>query len=253
MAPKVYLITGASRGIGLALVNELATNKTNIRIFTGARNPATASKLKDLSLRYPGKITIVKYISGDEEVNEALAKEIWTKHGYLDVIIACAGIASYMGTAAQTPSKELRNHFEVNTIGTLVLFQAVYKLLKESTSSPRFIPISSAAASLTEFIDLPFQYTCYGASKAALNYVSRKIHFENDWLVCFPLAPGVIITDMANATRAMDVTGLAGSYQDSAAIPTEEAARMLVGIVERATRAKDGGEFINIDGQKMAW
>ncbi len=76
---------------GLALVNELAANNSEISIFAGVRNPSTATDLEELSKKYPGKITIVKYISADEEGNKAVAKEIETKHGHLDVVIACAG------------------------------------------------------------------------------------------------------------------------------------------------------------------
>jgi NAD(P)-dependent dehydrogenase (short-subunit alcohol dehydrogenase family) len=36
----------------------------------------------------------------------------------------------------------------------------------------------------------------YGASKAALNSLTRKIHFENEWLVAFPLNPGPVATEM---------------------------------------------------------
>ncbi|PBK79956.1 NAD(P)-binding protein [Armillaria gallica] len=253
MAPKVYLITGANRGIGLALVNELAANNSDISIFAGVRNPSTATNLQELSKKYPGKITIVKYISADEEGNKALAKEIETKHGHLDVVIACAGIATYMGSALETPASELRDHLNVNVTGILVLFQSVYSLLKASTSSPRFIPISSAAASLTAFISLPAGYTCYGASKVAVNYIARKIHFENDWIICFPLAPGIVDTDMSRANRVMDTTGTLAPIQDALAISAEKAATLLLGIVENSTREKDGGEFINVDGQKLTW
>ncbi|KAK0190216.1 NAD(P)-binding protein [Armillaria mellea] len=234
MAPKVYLITGANRGIGLALVSELAARNSDISVFAGVRNPSTATSLEE--------ITIVKYISADEEDNKALAKEIETKHGHLDVVIACAGIATYMGSALDTPASELRDHLNVNVTGILVLFQSVYSLLKASTSSPRFIPISSAAASLTAFISLPAGYTCYGASKVAVNYIARKIHFENDWIM-----------NTARSNRVMDKTGTLAPIQDALAISAEKAATLLLGIVENSTREKDGGEFINVDGQKLTW
>ncbi|KAF9465515.1 hypothetical protein BDZ94DRAFT_1214692 [Collybia nuda] len=253
MAPRVYLITGANRGIGLSLVNELAATKSEVSIFAGVRDLSAAVELQGLCTNFPGKITIIKYISSDEAVNNALAREIETKHGYLDTIISCAGISTYMGPAAETPISEMRAHLEINATGTLVLFQAVYSLLKASTSSPRFIPMTSGAASLTEFISLPFGYTCYGASKTAVNYISRKIHFENEWLICFPLAPGIVDTDMARSNREMDTSGTLGPIQDTAAISAEKAAPLLLHVVESSTREKDGGEFLNIDGQKIAW
>lgn len=70
---------------------------------------------------------------------------------------------------------------QVNVIGTLVLFQATHHLLKAS-SSPKLVVVTSGAGSLTAFIDLPVGTTVYGVSKVALNYLGRKIHFENPWL-----------------------------------------------------------------------
>lgn len=204
--------------VGLSLVNELATKNSDISIFAGVRDPSNANHLKELSAKNPGKITLIKYISADEEVNKALAKDIETKHGHLDVVIACAGqchpkfpllpsvhdlkvsrhiwgrhsrplLANYEITSRGAwPSSSVptfsSNVFraQVNVTGILVLFQAVYPLLKASTSSPRFIPMTSGAGSLTAYISLPFGYTCYGVTKAAVNYIARKIHFENDWL-----------------------------------------------------------------------
>lgn len=72
--------------------------------------------------------------------------------------------------------------FQANSVGHIMLFQAMHTLLKASGTTPKFIPISSAGASLTHYIHVPVGYGCYGASKVAANYITRKIHFENEWL-----------------------------------------------------------------------
>ncbi|PBK59020.1 hypothetical protein ARMSODRAFT_1027773 [Armillaria solidipes] len=77
----------------------------------------------------------------------------------------------------------------------LALFQSIYSLLKASTSSPRFIAIPSWAASLTAFIYVPAGHTCYGASNIPVNYIGKK-NFESDWIIFFPLASGILQTDM---------------------------------------------------------
>ena len=70
----------------------------------------------------------------------------------------------------------------MNVTGTVVLFQAVYSLLKKSTN-PRFVPVTSVGGRLSGgLIETSFGNVSYGATKAALNWVSRKIHFENPWL-----------------------------------------------------------------------
>ncbi|KAF8970814.1 NAD(P)-binding protein [Flammula alnicola] len=253
MSPsKVYLITGANRGIGLALVDELVSKHPEAIVFAGARDPLKATGLKELASKYPGKIEIVKFVAGDVASNQALAKQIKEKYGRVDVVVANAGISTYLGSAAETPIETFREHFEVNVTGVLILFQAVYDLLKAS-ASPKFVPITSGIASLTAYISLPIGNAAYGVSKAGLNWLSRKIHFENEWLTCFPLAPGIVDTDMAKENRALDSTGKLGLLQDAIQVTPAEAGTALVNIIEGSTREKDGGEFINVDGSKIAW
>lgn len=67
---------------------------------------------------------------------------------------------------------------QVNVVGTFVLFRASYELLKSSTPSPKFIAISTGAGSIEYGAALPVGFVPYGVSKAALNYLARKLHFE---------------------------------------------------------------------------
>lgn len=75
---------------------------------------------------------------------------------------------------------------QVNVNGTLVLFQAVYSLLAENAGS-KFVAISSGAGSLAVGAALPMKFFAYGASKAGVNYLVRRIHFEHPELGMRPL------------------------------------------------------------------
>jgi hypothetical protein len=108
---KIYLIAGATRGLGnftyyhhyflrtdallflgLGLVNVIATRDPSAIIYAGARDPENgASYLVQVAAQYPGRVEIVKYVAGDKEGNDAIAKEICTKHGRVDTVIANAG------------------------------------------------------------------------------------------------------------------------------------------------------------------
>lgn len=67
-------------------------------------------------------------------------------------------------------------------MGPVVLFQALHSLLRVSPQ-PRFITISVSVACMGgPQVMLPIGSAAYGASKAALNYVTRKLHLENNWL-----------------------------------------------------------------------
>ncbi|KAF8172475.1 hypothetical protein BJ912DRAFT_859991, partial [Pholiota molesta] len=50
-----------------------------------------ASQLIQVATQYPGRVEIVKYVAGDKEGNDVIAKEIGTKHGRVDTVIKNAG------------------------------------------------------------------------------------------------------------------------------------------------------------------
>ena len=89
--PTVYLITGSNRGIGLALVRELASNHPDSIIFAGVRSPSSAIELQAIALEHPERIFIAKLVAADIESNECVAREIEEKFGRVDIVISNAG------------------------------------------------------------------------------------------------------------------------------------------------------------------
>ena len=74
-------------------------------------------------------------------------------------------------------------------IGPLALFQVVLPLLQISTKLEQFVTVSSPIGSIGGMGPDPAPMAAYGASKAALNYLTRKIHFEYGCLISFPVSP----------------------------------------------------------------
>ncbi|KAH3683713.1 hypothetical protein WICPIJ_005315, partial [Wickerhamomyces pijperi] len=74
-----------------------------------------------------------------------------------------------------------------------LIFQQVYPYLKKS-DHPAAHFISSVAGSIG--YELPFQVGAYGASKAALNYIVKKIGEQHPELVTSMLHPGMVETTM---------------------------------------------------------
>ncbi|KAJ7106933.1 hypothetical protein C8R44DRAFT_558605, partial [Mycena epipterygia] len=169
-----YTVSGANRGIGYAFAAAIAARPNTI-VFAGARDP-DAQSLKDLAAKHPN-VHAIKLTSGDKSDNEAAVAEIQRIAGQLDVIIANAGISNYYGPLATTPLSEFRDHWEVNTLGTVVLFQAAQALLLASPSkAPVFALVSSAAGSMGHYI--PLGATAYSSSKAAANFLVVALHNE---------------------------------------------------------------------------
>ncbi|KAF8176061.1 NAD(P)-binding protein [Pholiota molesta] len=247
MSSQIYFIAGASRGIGLALVDAIASKDPSAIIYAGARDPTGgAAQLKELAAKYPGRVEVVKYVAGDKEGNDAIAAEIKAKHGRVDTVIANAGIANYGGKVHETPVDKFEEHFSVNVLGPLVLFQSIRAVLRAS-ALPRFVPISSVSGSLAGIQPGGMDIATYGTSKAALNWVTRKIHFENEWLVAFPQCPGPVETDMSRPLLEGNDALRSIMRQPNVA------ADILVDIISASTREKDGGQFHSIEGGRHLW
>ncbi|KAF5325371.1 hypothetical protein D9619_009653 [Psilocybe cf. subviscida] len=247
----VYLITGVSRGIGLAIVKELCARYSDIRIVGCVRDPTNTPLLDAVVQQYPGVIDVVKYEAGNTDNNKEIAQSVLAKYGRVDTLIANAGIFTYNGHAADTPVDTLREHLEVNAIAPLVLFQAFVPCLKAS-SDPKYIPISTAGAS-SAYIQMPIGQGCYGGSKVILNFITRKIHFENEWLTSFPLSPGCIDTDMSRGSLQRDITGTMAKKFEEIVTKPDQGGRMLVDIILASKRETHGGEFVDLDGSKLPW
>jgi len=163
------------------------------------RDPSnsTSQALSSLPVGPGSSLIIVPLDSGSDTSAAEAVKLLTTKHGltHLDLVIANAGIATFYGTALETPLLGTREHFNINTISALALFQAVHPLLEASVKegkTPKFVTMSSTVGSVGELEKYPMNSTAYGASKAALNYITRKIHFENQGMVVFPINPGLV-------------------------------------------------------------
>ncbi|KAJ7466183.1 hypothetical protein B0H11DRAFT_2284645 [Mycena galericulata] len=235
----VYLISGANRGIGYVLAAVLAARPNTI-VFAGARDP-TAQSLKDLAAKHTD-VHAVKLTAGDEADNQAAVAEIKRIAGQLDVIIANAGIAQYYGELATTPISEFREHWEVNALGPIVLFQAAHTLLLASPSgAPVFALISSLVSSMGHYFPLPV--AAYGSSKAASNFLVKVLDAEHKPLVALAIHPGLVATDMGNfGAVANDLPPVLISVDDSVA--------GILSRIDGATKEKSSGRFWNFKATK---
>jgi NAD(P)-dependent dehydrogenase (short-subunit alcohol dehydrogenase family) len=138
-------------------------------------------------------VKIVKLTSGDEADNRAAVAEIERVAGRLDVVIANAALGEPTGGALETSANAMAEHFAVNTIGPLVLFQETYALLKASTAAPKFVPISAISGSITVGAPMGVPTLAYSTSKAALNYLTSKIRADHEGLSAFPML--IIVCD----------------------------------------------------------
>lgn len=186
MEQNTALITGASRGLGLAFARALASEGWTLIIDArGSENlEAVRAELADM--------TRVVAIPGDvrnEEHRRALAGAARGAGG-LDALV---NNASILGPSPQPalldyPLDALEEVYRVNTIAPLALIQAARSELKPGA---RIINVTSDAA--TE----PYEgWGGYGSSKAALEQLTNILAAENPNLRVYRVDPGDMRTRM---------------------------------------------------------
>jgi NAD(P)-dependent dehydrogenase (short-subunit alcohol dehydrogenase family) len=183
---KTALITGASRGLGLALARSLAAEDWSLIIDArGAEDlEAARAELADL--------TSVAAIPGDvrnEEHRRALAGAARDAGG-LDALV---NNASILGPSPQPalldyPLDALEEVYRANTLAPLALIQAVRSELKPGA---RILNVTSDAA-----IEPYEGWGGYGSSKAALEQLSNILAAENPDLRVYRVDPGDMRTRM---------------------------------------------------------
>ncbi|KPM36576.1 hypothetical protein AK830_g9994 [Neonectria ditissima] len=203
---QTILITGANRGIGKGLTTTFL-QKPSTTFIAAVRDLSKSSKaLADLPKAEKSRLILVKLDVAIESDPAAAVETLRKEHGIesLDVVVANAGISKDGKPVIESTTSSITEHFAINTIGPVVLFQATAPLLKASKSGrPTFVAITSLIGTiggLELLAPLPPTLSPYGASKAALNWFIRRIHFEEDWLLSFVLRPGLVLTDMTAET-----------------------------------------------------
>ncbi|KAH7112091.1 hypothetical protein B0J11DRAFT_186915 [Dendryphion nanum] len=253
--PKIYLITGANRGIGSGFTKFLL-QRPSTTVIAAVRDPShsTSKDLADLPAAKDSKLILVPLDSSVESAPkkavEIIKQDYDIKH--IDVVIANAGIGADGGKVRTTTTENITKHFAVNTIGPVLLFQATADLLQASPSkNPIFVAISTMIGSMgsMEMLEgFPTTHSPYGGSKAALNWFVRRLHFEEPWLTSFVFHPGLVATDMS----ASVIAGTGLKLEDFGGISVDTSTTSMLSVIDGATR-EIGGSFKNYDGTALPW
>ncbi|WYZ41352.1 hypothetical protein EsH8_V_000247 [Colletotrichum jinshuiense] len=196
---KLGIVTGASRGIGVAIAENLASKGCNLILgYTSASSKSSAEQLaKDLETKHNIQTLPVQADVGTPEGPKSLVSTAKAHFEQLnggkfqiDILINNAGVAHNNLLPAVT-IEQFDISYRVNVLGPLLLTQAVQPYLPQDRSG-RIVNMSSVSSS-TGF---PEQ-SVYGGTKAALEAMTRTWARElSENATVNAVNPGPVLTEM---------------------------------------------------------
>lgn len=180
------LITGGSRGLGLALARELSRRGWDLVIDARGRR-----KLEEATSGLgPGEVTA---IAGDvaEPVHRQELVEAVERSGPLDLLVNNASVLgpSPLPALDHYPIDELERVFRINTIAPLALLQLLLPMVRAASGT--IVNITSDAA-----VEPYEGWGGYGSSKAALDQLSAILGAEQNDIRVYAFDPGDMRTTM---------------------------------------------------------
>lgn len=244
--PVVYLVTGASRGIGVEWVRQILSRGDSV--IATCRNPSAATELTAVLDAHSGlgfALCLPLDVASEESVASLPAAIAATgKASSIDVLVHNAGISAptHPVDPLEKASKQaMMDCFETNCAGPLLVTQALLPMLRAGSGKKVFF-VSTAMASMG---GAAAGSVSYRTSKAALNMLGRLVALEHgigteDGLAVTLCHPGWVDTDM----------GAAGDRSPPVR-PVDSVAGMLSAVDSMGPHST--ADFIDFEGNTLEW
>ncbi|KAN0038192.1 hypothetical protein ACTA71_000364 [Dictyostelium dimigraforme] len=169
---KVFYVTGASKGFGLELTNQLL--ERGFSVAATSRNKQQLSKnVNNKFITNENFLPLEVDLTSDESIKKSIEETI-SKFTRIDVIINNAGYAQ-AGTIEELTDKEVRDNFECNVFGVISVLRHALPHLRTNkyfANGPRIVNISSIAG-----YNGGFSGTCiFSATKFALEGLTECLN-----------------------------------------------------------------------------
>jgi NAD(P)-dependent dehydrogenase (short-subunit alcohol dehydrogenase family) len=230
---RTFVVTGANRGIGLAVTGHLAA--AGHTVVAACRRPDDAAGLEFLG------VPIVALDLADDSSIAALAEAVAAHVSAVDVLVHNAAIKQAPGApwqASAGPVSQLRADavmavLRTNVVGPLLVTQALHQLLPAGAIVAH---LSSLLGSLSGTVGIDY---AYNASKAAINMVTVTMPRDVDLarVASVSIDPGWIRTSMGG---------------DDAPLDLESASRDIADLLQRLD-ASFAGRFVDRFGHDVPW
>lgn len=201
LTDKVMVVTGASSGMGKAIVE--ACVKEGAKVVAVARRKERLEQLAESLKDEAGAVAIYVGDVSSRETNEGMIDFAIETFGGLDVLINNAGIMDDMSPIGDATDEKYEQVMKVNVYGPFAAIRKAVGYFKANNKPGNIINVTSEGGT----------HSCAGAiycaSKAAMNSITKNTSFmyQNDNIRCNAIAPGGIATEISNSMGMPNMSG----------------------------------------------
>lgn len=193
------LITGANRGIGLAIAQDLLAGGAE-RVYASCRTPANASALHELQGQVGERLRVIAMDVTDGSSRRAALAQIASETDGLEALVNNAGINPHpdQQELAAITEETMAEVLHCNVTAPLMLVKEALPLLRASPHG-RVLNVSSNWGALSYVVFGGWYPYC--VSKAALNMMTKKLaaDLRGDGITVFCAHPGWVSSDMGGS------------------------------------------------------
>ncbi|HEY1696475.1 MAG TPA: SDR family oxidoreductase [Polyangiaceae bacterium] len=192
LAGKVAIVTGGSRGIGLAIAQALGAEGAKVAVASRTQREIDAAKAR---LEAAGVDVIARAADVAKLADvEALVAAVVAKWGRVDVLVNVAGVVGAIGRLEECDPAEWRAAFEVNVFGAMNACRAVLPAMRKQRSG-KIVNLAGGGVGGPGVMP---RWSAYTASKAAVVQFTESLARElvEDNVQVNAIAPGAVVTEM---------------------------------------------------------
>jgi short-subunit dehydrogenase len=200
----VFIVTGASSGIGLSTAMALADRGAKVALLA-----RSGDALQELSQQLPGSLPVAADMTKFDSVRKAV-RVVHRHYGRIDGLVNNAG-RSYAASIEEIDPEIFDEIFHLNVLGPIIAMQAVIPAMR-AQGGGSIVNINSGTA----FMTVP-QYSVYSSSKRALLGFSltARAELEKDRIVVSEIYPFITATNFGkNRMGSPAGGGPAANYAD---------------------------------------
>lgn len=236
---KSIVVTGASSGMGKAIVELFAKEGANI--IAVARRKERLEELTAGLSDAPGKVIPFPGDVSDERTMTGAIDLAVKEFGRLDILINNAGIMDDMSPIGDVKNEKIDQVFSVNVFGPMYAMRKAVQVFLEQGGGGNIINVASIGAMRTA------AGAVYCASKAAVISLTKNTAYMYlpDGIRCNAIAPGGINTEISNSMGMPNMAGYNRVKNVLAAAPAPGSAEQIASAA--LFLASDDASYVNGD------